>query len=87
MLRLLIVPYLLYNVAVGATYAYDKWQARRGGRRVPERTLLVLACAFGALGALVAMRTTRHKTRTLRFAVGVPFMLCLQVLVLMLARR
>jgi len=44
-------------------YGYDKLQARRGGRRVSERTLLLLALAGGALGGWAGMLIWRHKTR------------------------
>jgi len=48
-------------------YGYDKLQARRGGRRVPERTLLLLALAGGALGGWAGMLIWRHKTRHASF--------------------
>ena len=86
-LRLLVLPLFLYNVLVAATYAYDKWQAKRGGRRVSEKTLFVMAMAFGSVGALAGMQLARHKTRKWRFAVGVPFMLILQLAFVMLAKR
>jgi len=50
------------NVAAFAYYGFDKWQARRGGRRVPEKVLFGLALVGGSLGAYVAMQTFRHKT-------------------------
>jgi len=43
-------------------YGYDKLQAKRGARRVPERTLLLLALAGGALGGWAGMLIWRHKT-------------------------
>jgi uncharacterized membrane protein YsdA (DUF1294 family) len=86
-LRFLLLPLFFYNVLVAGTYAYDKWQAKRGGRRVSEQTLLVMALAFGSVGALAGMQLARHKTRKWRFAVGVPFMLILQLAFVMLAKR
>ena len=44
-------------------YGWDKLQAKRGGRRVPERTLLALASLGGFAGAWIAMRVFRHKTQ------------------------
>ena len=56
-----------YVIGLGLTtfliYSYDKWQAIRGGRRVPEPALLVLALIGGALGGWAAMLIWRHKTR------------------------
>ena len=51
-------------------YAYDKLMARRGGWRVPERTLHLLTFAGGAAGALFAMIVLRHKTRHRGFWMG-----------------
>ena len=70
---------LAYNVVVAMFFAYDKWRAKRGSSRVPEKTLLLLATFFGAAGALISMHLVRHKTRKPRFRYGVPVLLCLQV--------
>lgn len=43
-------------------YGYDKLAAKRGWRRIPERTLHVLSLLGGAPGALLGQQTFRHKT-------------------------
>ena len=50
------------NLAAFLTYGFDKIQARRHSRRVPERTLLLLALIGGSIGALLGMQVFRHKT-------------------------
>lgn len=50
-------------------YGIDKWKARRGAWRIPERTLLLWGFLGGAAGALLAMQTFRHKTRHYYFYV------------------
>lgn len=70
---------LLYNAFVALVFAFDKRRARLDRRRVPERTLMLLAAAFGAAGALAGMRLARHKTRKPLFAFGVPALLAAQL--------
>lgn len=70
---------LAYNGVVALCFAYDKWRAKRGASRVPEKTLLLLAAFFGAAGALTSMHLVRHKTRKPKFRFGVPVLLALQL--------
>ncbi len=65
---------ILINAAAYLLIAEDKARARRGGRRISERTLLLAAAVGGSPGAWIAMRTRRHKTKHAAFALGIPLM-------------
>ena len=58
---------VVVNVATAAAYAYDKTASRRGGRRIRERTLLLLNVAGGVVGAWLVFFGMRHKTLHRRF--------------------
>lgn len=73
---------ILMSLVSFCVYAYDKRQAKAGGWRIPERTLLLLAFAFGAPGALAGMRVMHHKTLKKRFTLSVPAFLVLQLALL-----
>ena len=48
---------------------------------MPEIRLLGLAALGGSAGALLAMFLFRHKTKHLKFTIGVPVILGLQIFV------
>ncbi|MBQ3133615.1 MAG: DUF1294 domain-containing protein [Clostridia bacterium] len=56
---------------------YDKASAKAGGRRVPERTLLLVAALGGALVEWLTMRLIRHKTKHPKFMIGLPLLIVL----------
>jgi len=53
------------NLVAFIMYGADKSQAKRGGWRVSERELLVLALIGGSLGALLGMQVFRHKNASI----------------------
>lgn len=62
--------------------AHDKLSAERGGRRVPERTLLALSALGGSAVMLLMMYLIRHKTRHKKFMIGIPLIIILQAFAL-----
>lgn len=71
--REVALAYLALSLAAFLLYGWDKRQARRAGRRVPERRLHALALLGGFAGAWLGMRVFRHKTQR-------PLFLLLQLL-------
>ncbi|MBQ3504361.1 MAG: DUF1294 domain-containing protein [Oscillospiraceae bacterium] len=57
----------------------DKWKARTNRWRVPEATLMTVAALGGSIGSLAGMYLVRHKTKHLKFTVGIPLILAVQV--------
>lgn len=76
---LLVVGYLLASLLTYALYVVDKRAARQGRRRVPERTLHLLALLGGWPGALVARQMLRHKTRKTGFVFRLGLMVALNL--------
>ena len=76
-------PILLYLIIVNAAafllMLVDKQKAKRGAWRIPEKTLIGVAAIGGSIGALCGMYTFRHKTKHLKFTLGIPLILVLQV--------
>ena len=82
MLRLIIIYGIVINLIAFAMYGIDKLRARRGGRRTPERILLIMSAIGGSMGAIVAMQLLRHKTQHAQFHYGVPAMLLIHATVM-----
>ena len=70
---------LLINAISIAIMHIDKRKAQQNLLRIPERQLLFLACIGGSLGILIGMRLFRHKTKHVKFTLGVPCILAIQV--------
>ena len=75
----LLVYLAAVNVIAFAVYGADKRRARKNRRRVPEKTLFLLAVIGGSVGALLGMYTFRHKTRHWYFVWGIPAILLVQI--------
>ena len=75
-------------VGLGAM-GLDKTIARKNGervqrgrkprRRIPEKTLFLVAALGGSLGVLAGMYLFRHKTKHKSFVFGVPLILAAQI--------
>ena len=70
---------LLINAIAFVLMLADKQKARKKRWRIPERTLIGSALLGGSLGALLGMYTFRHKTKHLKFTLGVPAILMAQI--------
>ena len=76
---MLIIYLLLINAAAFILMLVDKFKARKNLWRIPEATLIWLAVAGGSLGILAGMYTVRHKTLHIKFTLGVPLILVVQI--------
>jgi uncharacterized membrane protein YsdA (DUF1294 family) len=63
----ILFAYALVSLATLVAFGFDKFAARRGRRRVPEKTLHLLALLGGWPGALIAMPLVNHKRRKMSF--------------------
>jgi len=75
-----IAIYLLFLNAYGfASMWYDKKMAQTGNWRVKEKTLLIIAILGGSIGSLLGMHIFHHKTKHLRFKIGIPIIIFIQI--------
>ncbi len=80
--KIFAIGILVWNLWVFLLMGVDKRKAIKGKRRISERTLLLSALCFGALGSFCGMKLFHHKTLHNRFRYGLPVMLVLQVVLI-----
>lgn len=71
---------LIINAAGFMLMLADKIKAKKHLWRIPEATLLGVALLGGSVGCLVGMYSVRHKTKHLKFTLGIPLILALQII-------
>ena len=79
MLLILWGAWLVINLITFILYGVDKRRAKKGAWRISEKTLLTGTWLLGGVGAWLAMRTFRHKTKHWYFKYGFPFILIAEV--------
>lgn len=80
MLIKILIFYLLIVNAIGLILMLvDKIKAKKNLWRIPEATLFLVAAIGGSVGSLLGMYTFRHKTKHIKFILGMPLILALQV--------
>ena len=78
-MKVILIYLLIMNAAGFLIMTADKLFAKSGAWRVPERTLLGLAAFGGSIGVWLAMYIVRHKTKHMKFVIGVPVILAIQI--------
>ena len=59
---------------------YDKVKAINNQYRVNEKTLFLIALILGGIGIYIGMYLFRHKTKHVKFTVGIPLIIILNIL-------
>ena len=82
----MLIYLLLINAAGFCIMLYDKYLAKNNLWRIPEKTLLGIAAFGGSIGCLVGMYVARHKTKHLKFTLGIPMIILVQILIVILLK-
>lgn len=83
-MKLLTIYLTLINATGFLIMLVDKQKARRNRWRISEATLMTVAAIGGSLGCLLGMKLFRHKTRHLKFTIGVPLLLVIHIVLLIM---
>lgn len=78
-ITLLLSYFIGINLIGFALMGIDKYKAKKRAFRIPEATLFIVAIIGGSIGSILGMYTFRHKTRHRAFVYGMPFILIIQI--------
>lgn len=70
--KAVLIYLILINLIAFLLMYVDKKKAIKRQYRIPESVLLWSAFLGGAVGAYLSMRMFRHKTKHIKFTLGVP---------------
>ncbi|MCI8290737.1 MAG: DUF1294 domain-containing protein [Clostridia bacterium] len=77
-----VVYLIVINVIGFLIMGFDKWKAKRGSWRIPEKTLFTITLMGGGVGTIAGMYTFRHKTKKLYFTIGFPVILIAEIILI-----
>lgn len=78
-ITMLLSYFAAVNLIGFALMGIDKYKAKKRAFRIPEATLFIIATIGGSIGSILGMYTFRHKTRHRSFVYGMPFILLVQI--------
>ena len=78
-----IIIYLIVINLIGFYMMWsDKRRAKWGKWRISENTLFIVTALGGGIGTIAGMYTFRHKTKKLKFTIGLPTILILEIILI-----
>lgn len=85
--KLFLIYLAVINIISVIITVYDKICAVSGRWRVKEKTLFLFSILGGSVGMYLTMLIIRHKTRHIKFMLGIPAIFVIQCLVIFLVWR
>lgn len=78
-LKIFIIYVVIINIISFIVMGTDKRRAVNHKWRIPEKTLFLLAIIGGSIGTNLGMKVFRHKTKHMKFVIGMPAILIFQL--------
>ena len=79
--QIAIIYLLIINISGFLVMGIDKHKAKMGNRRIPENSLFMFTVLGGGVGTIIGMYVFHHKTKKLKFTIGMPLILILEILI------
>ena len=76
-----IIIYLIVINLIGILIMFlDKQKAKKDEWRISEKTIFVITMLGGGIGTIAGMYAFRHKTKKLKFIIGLPVLVILEII-------
>ena len=79
--QIFIIYLIIINILGFLIMGLDKHKAKMGDRRIPENTLFTFTVLGGGVGTIAGMNEFHHKTKKMKFKIGMPLILILEILI------
>ena len=73
--EMIICYVIIINIIGFLIMGIDKYKAQKGFWRTPEKTIFVITLLGGGIGTVSGMYLFRHKTKKMKFTIGLPTIL------------
>ena len=77
--QIAVIYLIVINILGFLVMGLDKHKAKMADRRIPENTLFMFTILGGGVGTIAGMYVFHHKTKKMKFKVGMPLILILNV--------
>lgn len=78
----IIIYLVIMNIIGFLIMLIDKKKAKYGKWRIRENTLFIVAALGGGIGTIAGMYTFRHKTKKMKFTIGMPTILIAEIVLI-----
>ena len=79
--QIAVIYLIVINILGFLIMGLDKHKAKMAERRIPENTLFIFTILGGGVGTIAGMYVFHHKTKKMKFKVGMPLILILEILI------
>ena len=79
--QIAVIYLIVINILGFLVMGLDKHKAKMAERRIPENTLFMFTILGGGVGTIAGMYVFHHKTKKMKFKVGMPLVLILELLI------
>lgn len=77
-MKYFIIYFIIINIIAVIVTIVDKLKAKHHKWRISEVTLLTISALGGSVGMYITMLIVRHKTRKLKFMLGIPLIFTIE---------